>query len=431
MPVRVAPFNHPAQPIQQRFADNELDVLLKANQSAKTREIEILQSSFDANRLPSNMISSRNGLVDSIVHAYNRHHHLQIRPDDIWFAILTQINIYINAHAEELRHMFVAHEGQKKLEIVYGSENRYTVDFADFATRMTGLIEKNIVDDELKEWIIPSFTTTTANDVVVSSILMMSTMQKYFKYYCRTMCGIPSVTLLGEKHDYEKILSKLDKLESFVEETRQFASLLRPVIRQMIWTFDDPEKSTTVDFWRSILHVHHGSGGTKYSGWVSAFCFWDNDGKCMWYPSRNDHSLVLDGVGYHMIGTENVPSGWAKVPVTIIDNGEVVEAEMLAGSIGIVCSSSARQNVFGQASLDAMQPEVGWWIYEVKPQAEGETNDPLVQPANETVNSGTKGQTWMSSFFRGQVHEPVIHLCGPTNPLLARTLLTLTLATCA
>ncbi|KAI1785227.1 hypothetical protein LXA43DRAFT_151204 [Ganoderma leucocontextum] len=34
---------------------------------------------------------------------YRSHHHLRIRPDDVWLAILVQLNFYINAHAEELR----------------------------------------------------------------------------------------------------------------------------------------------------------------------------------------------------------------------------------------------------------------------------------------------------------------------------------------
>jgi hypothetical protein len=36
---------------------------------------------------------------------------------DVWFSTLTQLNAYINAYAEELRHLFVEHEGQKQLTI--------------------------------------------------------------------------------------------------------------------------------------------------------------------------------------------------------------------------------------------------------------------------------------------------------------------------
>jgi Domain of unknown function (DUF4419) len=51
----------------------------------------------------------------------------------------------VNAHAEELRKSFVAHEGKKKL-VVYASGTRYTVDFGDMARQMTDLIDANVGD---------------------------------------------------------------------------------------------------------------------------------------------------------------------------------------------------------------------------------------------------------------------------------------------
>lgn len=49
----------------------------------------------------------------------------------------------VNAHAEELRDRFVAHEGKKKL-VVYASGSRYTVDFGELANQMTDLIDQNV-----------------------------------------------------------------------------------------------------------------------------------------------------------------------------------------------------------------------------------------------------------------------------------------------
>lgn len=54
---------------------------------------------------------SDNGFVRAAIDAHNRHMNLIIRPDDVWLAILTQFNTYVNARPEDLRHHFVAHEG--------------------------------------------------------------------------------------------------------------------------------------------------------------------------------------------------------------------------------------------------------------------------------------------------------------------------------
>lgn len=235
---------------------------------------------------------------------------------------------------EELRDKFVAHRGQKTLEIRYDSGDRYTVDFGVFAKEMTRLIEENVIDPEFRYWIMPDFTTTKPQDQVIASVLMMDSMQKYFDFKCTIMCGIPSVTLLGEKADYKRLFNKIEKFSDFGDEPTQFAALLKPIVSRMIRTFDDPSNPGVIDFWQRILHVRNQmSGVTRYSGWVTAFCFWDIDGKCLYRLPPNvkdsengvigettqnnvlrheDLRLSLDGVRYHKIGSKPVPPGWSK-----------------------------------------------------------------------------------------------------------------------
>ncbi|KAJ7608255.1 hypothetical protein FB45DRAFT_1067612 [Roridomyces roridus] len=66
-----------------------------------------------------------------------------------------------------------------------------------------GLIEKNVVDPTLRDWVLPNFTTTTVNDTTVPSVLMMASLKQYFSYgFGMSFCGIPRVTLEGEKADW-------------------------------------------------------------------------------------------------------------------------------------------------------------------------------------------------------------------------------------
>jgi hypothetical protein len=37
---------------------------------------------------------------------------------------------------------------------------------------------------------------------------------------------------------------------------------------------------------------------------------------------------------------------------------------MIAGSVGLSCSTSGDEDEEGVIDLDTMQPETGWWIYE-------------------------------------------------------------------
>jgi len=172
MPVTIKTAEHEAflvESLGMKASGHPVEIL---NGAHAKEHGDLLQSSFDDN-MPPSISANRNGFVHSVTQAYNNHHHLVIRPDDIWLAITTQFSAYVNAHAEDLRHAFVAHEGQEELLVVYDMGNRYTVDWSGFAEQIGGLIEQNILDPELREWILPAFTTTTWHDRITAQVVMM------------------------------------------------------------------------------------------------------------------------------------------------------------------------------------------------------------------------------------------------------------------
>jgi hypothetical protein len=54
-------------------------------------------------------------------------------------------------------------------------------------------------------------------------------------------CGIPRVTLEGEKKDWENILTRLEKLKEYGDETTAWYHLLVPVISRFVGAFDNPD----------------------------------------------------------------------------------------------------------------------------------------------------------------------------------------------
>jgi hypothetical protein len=338
----------------------------------KPESRDILASSFDDLNTNSStiLIPYGNGLVNGIIRAFQQDLHLVLRPDDIWLSILTQFNMYVNCYAEELRSLFVAHEGKNELRIDVRPTPMGKVDFAKLSQDMADLIGENVIDPELKGWIMPRFTTTTHDDTSVAAMAMMGTLQKYFEYAFLIGCGLPSVTLMGEVADWEEILRRVERLPRYGPETEEWSTLLIPIIKRFIATFATPDSQDLKDFWLCV-HQAAGVNGSRdvetYSGWITAFCFWHHDTytkKIERVKSQapdlygvNRKQLVLDGVAYPIIIPGSIPDGVVSVPVKVQDFAGKNEftTTFVAGSVGMT-------GVPEGGKLTRVQPRSGWWM---------------------------------------------------------------------
>ncbi|KAJ7291748.1 hypothetical protein C8J57DRAFT_1445202 [Mycena rebaudengoi] len=321
-----------------------------------------------------NVTPKTNGFVHTVISAYNQHHALILRPDDVWIAILTQFNFYINANAEILRANFVAHDGKRELELIVDEEH---VSFETLAPLMVDLIEQNIVDPSLRAWALPDFTTTTLNDTIVSSIVLMASLKSYFEYSCDPCtCGIPRVTLEGEKRDWEKILERLEKLKEYGIKTIAWYHLLVPVISRFVKAFDDPSALSNIKFWENVVRIDNGSGSIGYDGWITAFCVFDYRGRWLgtplkdiefsfpietltakefWaiYRSYDIRGVILDDAHFHHVGFMDVPPSHAEVDVMYREQA----CKMVAGLVGTRATWSTTE------VKDTVRPVVGWWMF--------------------------------------------------------------------
>jgi len=287
----------------------------------------IVQSSAPKDQL---VCPSPKGLVDVAFRAYNEHHDLVWRPDDVWQAILTQFSLYVMKNAEALRSRFVDFEGEKEL-IIETFGTLHTVDFGDLAKRMVDeQIIKNIKDPTITEWILPKFTTTTENDRIVASVTMMATLKKYFQFGMHLLCGLPSVTLLGSFDDWKSLRQKVDRLLEFDNQDghmNKWHKLLTSVLDEFLKTRSGVANT---EFWQKICHFSSGSGTPSTSGWISVFAMFDKDGE--WQGDRKFFAHFGSvKVEWPVIETACIPSGAISVPVHIDDNGIEYDGCMMAG----------------------------------------------------------------------------------------------------
>ncbi|KAJ7247380.1 hypothetical protein B0H12DRAFT_1324885 [Mycena haematopus] len=366
MPVSFPVATHHAQPFP--FPDGHQTKAGEVLQFSLGNESDIDGSGRNVSDRIPNIIPNKNGFVATLLDAYTQDRALVIRPDDVWLAILCQFNFFVNARAELL------------------------LDFAEIARQMADLVEKEVVDPTLRAWATPDFTTTTLHDSTVSAVMLMATLKKYFDYTIRISgCGIPRVTLDGQKSDWVNILESLEKLKEYGLETTAWYHLLRPVITRFVGAFDDPTNPDNVDFWQRVAHHSPGRSGMgdSYTGWSTAFAVFTKEGRWMgnqlkmtvtpetvpdpvltaarfWATYGGEYmqrDLILDGAPYHRLYRGGIPPAYGEVDVLVIDDNVRFDCAMVAGSIGTRVSSSGDRALSPCGADDTVQPILGWWFF--------------------------------------------------------------------
>lgn len=351
---------HDAVPVKRKPTENKSDILMGNLNSDQPR------------------LRDRNGFVGAVTLAYNEHHHLILRPDDIWAAIMTQFSFYLEKYGEDLRSKFVDHKGQKELS-VSANGRLHCAPYDEMARMISTQISKNIKDPSVKDWVMPNFSTTTFADQVVGAVILMATMKKYFAYKFSLMCGIPQVTLLGTVEDWKQIYAKAQRLVEFDKDGKMvdWSKLLLPVLEQFVQT---AEGKPNREWWdRICCNLGSGSGPRYLSGWITVFCVFKDDGE--WVGStlsvknhfKTEYTAACEFApeGWPVINTNDLPPGVVNVDVLVDDNGTEYKCEMTAG-----------HRSFNIVDKDGLQPRLEWDIHLKREKKERKPREPW-EPADD------------------------------------------------
>lgn len=307
---------------------------------------------------------SSGSVVRGAIDAWANHQHLILRPDEIWFEVLAQLNFYMSANAETVRFVFVGHEGRKELVVKEPTWGEVLAGFAD-------AIQKSSKIDWLVEWVMPRFSTSTDDDRITATVLMMGLMQQYFEFTGGIICGIPAVTLRGTRDDWHELYLKLNYLSGFGMEPEIYAEYLRPIFQRFYQTFDEPDSDETKEFWSQIVRAKKqftcGTGAVEYtiSGWITGFMHWVENGtrrisaeNIQDYVDMSPDPVVLDQRTYLGESLAKIPVGYAKAPIKMLDypeEGDTTYANVLAGNV------ISLKHTDGEYVTS--QPLGGWFLY--------------------------------------------------------------------
>jgi hypothetical protein len=189
--------------------------------------------------------------VEAANFAYSYHVPLIITPDIIFYLISSATAVHINQNAEKLRDVFVNHEGKKELEIrrddfvLNSKSNPWHEVIDDFVIEIGKNTNNNVAD-----LMVANFSTTSKDARVVSQMVLMDSMQKYFDYKFTTMCGIPEIRLTGNKQDWESVKRKANRILKLIPDLKVWIDgSLNEILDHFIAAFDDKVDNK---FWNEI-----------------------------------------------------------------------------------------------------------------------------------------------------------------------------------
>lgn len=290
-----------------------------------------------------------------------------------------------------------------------------------------GLTQKNVLDgleislsqfqDAFTDWVIPKFSTSLNTDVVVAATLITGIPQKSSVAVANSLddasvfsLGLQSVTLMGKKADWELLVRKVaqfanDEFDLFStvnhSEVKEWSDRVLAVVTRMRQSCFANRMPVARQFWDDAIFILRRPDDEveeefrlAISGWITSFCFWNEDGVCLdprvkvrtvgVMASKPDlcnederyltelgrtRIMTTDDVVFHSVFPQNIPSNLVASPLPICAEGSDLDSGLvvLAGFVGseiLTTNTIKPPNSFDRikTQLNSLQIRLGWWV---------------------------------------------------------------------
>ena len=207
-----------------------------------------------------------NGFLKTVEYAYNDHRLLELTPDAIWLVICQSFAEHVAVNPDSLEYLLLKEDHPESITIrndslTQSDDQQWSKVMASFNKE----IDK-ISTDAFKNLIVQEFSTTTPSIRTVYQATQMDVVSNYTKFNVVTMCGFPSITLLGTPEDWQKIYDQLDEFSQF--GLTHWVEELKPVLHEFILA---SKREPNIDFWKSFYKSAEVYDVDVISGWILKF----------------------------------------------------------------------------------------------------------------------------------------------------------------
>jgi hypothetical protein len=303
------------------------------------------------------------GLIETAHTAFGRHYGLELSPDDIWITIAQGLARVVNNAPSAFQKTLIRHEDRQTIQIrrdcfVLGSSsNDWPSCFGEFSRHVS-----QHIGAERHALLVSNFSTSGPIERATSEVVLMDTVQSYFKFRMSTMCGIPFVTLRGSESDWVKLAQKVRGLAQ-LGDLDWWLNDVCTIADQLVAT---AQGKISRDFWNSAYKSQLTSGSYKMTGWLLKLIplietykgIVKNPLLCQ--PSLKPRPPLVAAFfdeadiphSSPHVTSSQLPASLSTVPFEWDYLGNVLNYQMVAGIVG-----------FTQNTSDlSLRPQMGWAI---------------------------------------------------------------------
>jgi hypothetical protein len=263
---------------------------------------------------------------------FQAHLPLGLRPEVLWYTILSQLAAEVKSRPEAYRSLFASDQGTQKIVVRHdglrlGSAYGWDQAIGMFQAPLGEHVPSSVLDACIPD----DLSTCGTPENLASLIAFMDAASPYYEYSVLTLCGIPKVALFGTTRDWENLIARMDRVATFYPDLADYFASVRPLLAKIA-------KATTgerdTEFWKSLFKRKSESGGDKLTGWLSAFFLYlaDHQGET---ARRTDFTWDQDGFG-DGINPAAFPSSVSAVPFIWDYAGKEIPMRLCGGVLSNV-----------------------------------------------------------------------------------------------
>lgn len=204
-------------------------------------------------------------LLATIHEAYSNHRPLVLSPDAIWLTISQGVSIHVDMKIDSLKNIVFKKNKPEKISVRNDRLTNGSTHWQALINTMSKQVQTYAKDD-IYNFFVPHFSTSQPVHQTAFELTLLNSFRKIFKYHSYTLCGIPSITLRGEKQDWIDIRDRLVYLDRL--GLKHWHEALLPIIDEFINVYDD---KIDTKFWAQMYKDDFEYDTLYITGWILKF----------------------------------------------------------------------------------------------------------------------------------------------------------------